>query len=146
MEVSGQLYTKGNSLCTCYIGGSVGPRPCLNVVEKREISCLCWGLKPGHRAYSPSVYQLRYLSLISRTIPLQYFLACFPYFQKIKGVLWDPFIVRLPVSPPPPNFFIIYVDCAISKESRNSGLPRASCFTWKTRDEQHSHRGLLGSL
>jgi hypothetical protein len=50
------------------IGGWMGPRAGLDLVEKRKISCPCLESNPGRPAYSLSLYRLSFTGSPSRDI------------------------------------------------------------------------------
>jgi hypothetical protein len=57
------LYPWETGTGTHWIGGYVGPRDCLNAIEK-EIPCPCSESNPGSPASSLSLYRLIYLIII----------------------------------------------------------------------------------
>jgi hypothetical protein len=63
--MSGQLHVPadlapGKNSGTHWTRGWVSTRAGLNALEKRKITCPCWGSNPGRQTHSPSLYLLSY--------------------------------------------------------------------------------------
>jgi hypothetical protein len=55
-----QIYPRKRARGTHWIGGWIGPRACLEAVEKKKISCPCRESNPRRPAPSPPLSQLYY--------------------------------------------------------------------------------------